>query len=301
VSTGVFRQYPTPRIPAPKVTQGQPLGSPIGATIVPAWSREARTTQLIPLGIAALIPVVVATYVPQPVLAVPARAASAPVQALPDLLAPLLAQQLPSAPPVLWNARAAYPVQLPAMLGAALIPAPVVSTYVGPSPLAAVPRTPAGVTQVQGAMVAPYLTQNTPDAPLPISIVTVSRAAPPNTYLLATGLAPLVPAQAAQYVPPAALPRFNVSPSWSVPAASPRVLAASAPATFLPKWSVPFPARADYQMQQLRAWLVQGVAAPVVLLPISGQSPSMSGASDATVSGPGDATVNGAGDSTVFG
>jgi hypothetical protein len=38
-----------------------------------------------------------------------------------------------------------------------------------------------------------------------------------------------------------------------------------------------------------------------VILPISGQTPSLSGAGEITVSGPGDATVNGSGDVTVFG
>jgi hypothetical protein len=297
VSTGVFRQYPTPRIPAPNFTPGQPLGSPSGAPAVPSWTRDVAATRLIATGIAPLLVVAASGYVPPAQVAIPARAASSLPQVLPEMLAPFLVQQQPAAPPILSFARAPYPVQTPALGTAALIPDPVVSAYVGPQPLAAVARAPAAAPQTQLEQIAPFLTQNTPDAPLSTSFVSVSRAAPPITYLLAPGLAPLVPAQAAQYVPPAALPRTSREVRH-VPNIAARISAGVATSS-PPQWSVPHPARSPYHLQHLRVWLVQGAAAPVVVLPVSGQTPALSGSGLPTVSGSGAATVNGPGAATV--
>lgn len=261
MSSGVFRQYTNPRLPAPTVTAGQPLDAPILNPAVQPQFRDYVATRLIPLGIAALIPVV-AALVPQPALAQVPRATYAPQQPAPELVAPFLTQVGPSVPlpfsPVETVARAPYPIQeLPTGI-AALIPA--VQTYTPPPAIATVARSTPLTIQLPPEMVAPFLTQSAPDVPLALTLATIARA-PPATIQPTLGIAPLIPALV-QFVPSPVLPRVQVDVRQTQQAVA-RIVPI-APATFLPKWSLPLAHRSPYQVQLLRAWVVQGGAAPIV-------------------------------------
>jgi hypothetical protein len=114
MSTGVFRQYPWPRIPAPNVTAGTALGTPIGAGLVlGAYARATWLTRLVPLGIAALIPAAAQTLAPASLPAV-ARSAYPPQPVAPEFIA-AFGIGGPDAPlpfsPVDWTSRPGYPVQ----------------------------------------------------------------------------------------------------------------------------------------------------------------------------------------------
>jgi hypothetical protein len=293
MSSGVFRQYNAPRLPPPRVIIAQTLDAPIGNAIVQAQRRESFVTRLVPVGIAALIPVA-AVFVPQRVVAQVRRADYAAQPVPPEQVAIYLSQVGPDAPlpfsAVETVERAAYPTQeLPSGIAALL---PVAQTFTPPSQVATASRSPGQALQLPPEGIAPFQISNTTDTPLAASLARIQVATPPAIYQSSPGVAATLPIVAsfvppfqtpvlrappaatnqptpsiaplisavAEFVPPLALPRIYIE--LRAQSLAPSRTIQSVAITPVAKWTMPLPHRLPYPTQLLPMWLVQQVVAP---------------------------------------